>query len=64
MPNRCQDKMPNKQRNIAFNFMDFSAKIYLFKINKKNTKRRCELDSELTMKTPEQRLSFLFRKYF
>ena len=56
--------MANKQRNIAFNFLDFSAKIYLFKINNENTKRRCELGSKLTMKTLEQRLSFLFKKYF
>ena len=29
--------------------------IYLFKVNNKNTKRRCEIRSKLTIKTPERR---------
>ena len=29
--------------------------IYLFKVNNRNTRTRCEICSELTTKTPEQR---------
>ena len=35
---------------------DFPANIYLFKFNKRNTRKRCEICSKLTIKTPEQRL--------
>ena len=31
------------------------ANIYLFKVNNKNTRRRCEICSKLTLKTPEWR---------
>ena len=31
------------------------AKIYLFKVTNRSTRKRCEIRSELTMKTPEQR---------
>ena len=31
------------------------ANIYLFKVNKRNTRKRCEICSELTIKTPERR---------
>ena len=30
------------------------ANIYLFKVNNRNTKRRCEICSKLTIKTPER----------
>ena len=30
------------------------ANIYLFKVNNRNTKKRCEICSELTIKTPER----------
>ena len=33
----------------------FPGNIYLFKINNKNTRKRCEICSELTIKTPEWR---------
>ena len=29
--------------------------IYLFKVNNKNTRKRCEICSKLTIKTPERR---------
>ena len=32
---------------------DISANIYLFKVNNKNTSKRCEICSKLTLKTPE-----------
>ena len=30
-------------------------KIYLFKVNDRNTRKRCEICSKLTIKTPERR---------
>ena len=30
------------------------ANIYLFKVNNKNTRKRCEICSKLTIKTPER----------
>ena len=33
----------------------FPAGIYLLKVNKRNTRKRCEIFSELTIKTTEQR---------
>ena len=33
---------------------DFPAGIYLFKVNKRNTKTRCEICSKLKIKTPER----------
>ena len=33
----------------------FPAGIYLFKVNNKNTRTRCEICSKLTIKTPERR---------
>ena len=32
----------------------FPAKIYLFKVNNRNTRKRCKICSKLTKKTPEQ----------
>ena len=31
----------------------FSANIYLFKVNNRNTRKRCEIYSNLTIKTPD-----------
>ena len=31
------------------------AHIYLFKVNYRNTRKRCEICSKLTIKTPERR---------
>ena len=36
----------------------FPANIYLFQVNNKNTRKRCEICSTLTTKTPEQRRCF------
>ena len=44
-----------------FNFISqeplffFAANIYLFKVNSRNTRKRCEISSELTIETPERR---------
>ena len=39
----------------GFNFQPFSANVYLFKFNDKNTRKMCKTCSKLTIKTPEQR---------
>ena len=31
------------------------ANIYLFKVNNRNTRKKCEICSKLTIKTPERR---------
>ena len=36
-------------------FDSYPANIYLFKVNNKNTRKRCEICSKLTVKTPERR---------
>ena len=41
-------------RFLAF-FYFYPANIYLFKVNKSNTRKKCEICSNLTIKTPEQR---------
>ena len=38
--------------------MKHPANIYFFKLNNKNTRKKCEICSNLTIKTPEQRLSW------
>ena len=39
---------------IIFHFF-FPASIYMFRVNNRNTKTRCEICSKLTMKTAERR---------
>ena len=34
---------------------DISPSIYLFKVNNRNTRKRCEFCLKLTIKTPERR---------
>ena len=36
-------------------FQELPANIYLFKINNRNTRKRCEICSKLTIKSPERR---------
>ena len=37
-----------------FHCWQYPAKIYLFKVNKRNTRERCEIYSKLTIKIPER----------
>ena len=37
-------------KSVSFAFL---AGIYLFKVNNRNTKKRCAICSKLTIKTPE-----------
>ena len=38
-----------------FAYLNVAAGIYLLKVNNRNTRRRCEICSKLTKKTPERR---------
>ena len=40
---------------LIYIIVQSSAEIYLFKVNSKNTKKRCEIYSKLTIKTQEER---------
>ena len=46
---------------IAHRKRVYPANIYLFKVNNRNTRKRCEICSKLTIKTP---LVFLLLTYF
>ena len=39
---------------IKFAYTNIPAGIYLFKVNNRNTRARCEICSKLTIKTPER----------
>ena len=39
---------------LGWPFREQSVGIYLFKVNNKNTRTRCEICSKLTIKTPER----------
>ena len=49
MRNPLSSKPENFQRSL------FPIGIYVFKVNKRNFRTRCEICSKLTIKTPEQR---------
>ena len=40
---------------FIINIITNPVKIYLFKLNNRNTRKRCEICSKLTIKTPERR---------
>ena len=47
--------LPYVDEWLLFNSLGyFSPNIYLIKINKRNTKKKCEIYSKLTGKTPER----------
>ena len=37
---------------------------YMYKVDNRNTRRRCEICSKLTIKIPERRLAFFISKSF
>ena len=51
------DVVTSSCSNVIFSccFGVFPANIYLFKVNNRNTRNRCEISSKLTIKTPERR---------
>ena len=42
-------------RNYEVNMSYFPAGNYMFKVNNRNTRTKCEICSKLTIKTPERR---------
>ena len=42
------------------NINAYQANIYLFKVSNRSTRKRCEIFSNLTIKTPERRRSVVF----
>ena len=40
---------------VIYNFKPGPANIYLFKVNNRSTRKKCEICSKLTIKTPERR---------
>ena len=48
-----------KMAEIIFGHLPpIAANIYLFEVNYRHTRKRCEISSKLTIKTPERRLTF------
>ena len=45
----------NMTCNSFIGFTQYPANIHLFKVNNRNTRKRCEICSKLTIKTPERR---------
>ena len=41
-------------KNLYFKFKKIPTNINLFKVNNKNTRKRCEICSKLTIETPER----------
>ena len=48
--------------NVSSKVSRILANIYLFEVNKRNTKQSCEISSKLTTKTPELRQMELSEK--
>ena len=44
-----------KYRNFVYHSLIYPGNIYLFIVSSKNTRKRCEICSKLTIKTPEGR---------
>ena len=49
------------QKNI---FLPYPANIYLFKVNNRNIRKRCETRLKLTIKTPERELWTYISQFF
>ena len=46
-------------------YINIPADVYLFKVNNRNTRKRCEICSKLRIKTPKWRLlTLISRRYF
>ena len=57
--NQLRQVKINQARLLRFvnTIFSFPANIYLFKVNNRNTRKRCEICSKLTIATPEQHVS-------
>ena len=59
--------VPTRVRKSKTNIFDESinpAGIYLLKVNNRNTRTRCEICSNLTIKTPKRRQQFVYFRSF
>ena len=50
--------MSAKSRKVSCPGLSFRVGIYMFKVNSRNTRTRCEICSKLTIKTPDRRHGF------
>ena len=50
-----QHQISGKQLSMRLKLTVNPANIYLFKVNNRNSRNKCEIYSELTIKTPERR---------
>ena len=50
-----QINLGTKWLNIIYKKTQFPAGNYMFKVNNRNTRTKCEICSKLTIKTPERR---------
>ena len=50
-------KFRSRSQDITFTYYCYNnpTKIYLIKVNNRNTNKRCEICSKLTIKTPKRR---------
>ena len=51
----CDTKRENRIRHTAGTLVLFPAGNYMFKVNNRNTRARCEICSKLTINIPERR---------
>ena len=59
--NPCEKNVRlDKNTSIIYQFKNSTAKIYLLKVNNRNTRKSYEISSKLTIKTPERRRSGVF----
>ena len=56
-PERCRSAgfLLTTLNGVLILITNFPANIYLFKVNNSNIRKRCEIYSKLTIKTPERR---------
>ena len=67
LPYRLWDHMPllvHEQSTTLITKYHFPANIYLFEVNKRNMRKKCEIRLKLTIKTPEQLLIFFWWFYW
>ena len=48
-------QLPEVRENVSIKNVSSPGNIYLFNDDNRNTRKRCEIGSKLTIKTPERR---------
>ena len=46
--------MKNVKETVLIKCIGFPANVYLFEVSNRNTKKRCQINSKLTIKIPQQ----------